>query len=551
MKHLDIKALIKSYSIQIDNLCQFLPQDRVVEFASLTSEQLLEQTQQAAAPDYMAQWHGDLKRLDKEKREKDHNQRLWKDQLGNDQTRQQHDQHTVDRMKERSELVEQLSAYKKFRLVVDYTEARAKCNEAKARSRAAEAEAKVVREELEPALQALNNKQGYRDKVDRVVTQKRKMVDRSELFADQTKKKHEALDTKISGFEAEEQAEKELITRTIGDERRTEGKIRNLKSQMEQAPPAFDAREYNETIREKNREMQELENQAGDVQSNMRDINQRAVDQKNIKTRANNDIDHFKSQVGQQMRLLAQLSGDSAKAWEWLQNNQDKFKEPVYGPPAVECSIADRAYATAVESVFRGNDFCIFTCTNRDDFATLSNYLTGKDHLNLSDVSIRSCTTPLQNFQKPVTNEQLALYGLDGWIIDYLKGPEAVLSMLCENMKLHKTGVTLKSHSNAQYEVLENSPITSWVAGQESITITRRQEYNAHSASVRKIRNGKVWSGQSVDMDGDREMRRQRDEASDAISALEEEMDKLKADLKTLQSRHRETKAEKVCFPFV
>ena len=43
----NVKDLIASLNIQFDNLCQFLPQDKVSEFANMTSKDLLEATQKA------------------------------------------------------------------------------------------------------------------------------------------------------------------------------------------------------------------------------------------------------------------------------------------------------------------------------------------------------------------------------------------------------------------------------------------------------------------------------------------------------------------------
>jgi chromosome segregation ATPase len=43
----EVMNCIKQYNIQVDNLCQFLPQDRVQEFAKLNQQQLLKETQTA------------------------------------------------------------------------------------------------------------------------------------------------------------------------------------------------------------------------------------------------------------------------------------------------------------------------------------------------------------------------------------------------------------------------------------------------------------------------------------------------------------------------
>lgn len=43
----DMMEYIKEFSIQVDNMCQFLPQDRVQDFAKLNKQELLRQTQVA------------------------------------------------------------------------------------------------------------------------------------------------------------------------------------------------------------------------------------------------------------------------------------------------------------------------------------------------------------------------------------------------------------------------------------------------------------------------------------------------------------------------
>jgi predicted ATP-dependent endonuclease of OLD family len=63
-----VMDLARSFSIQVDNLCQFLPQDRVVEFAALSPVELLAQTQRAAAPEQMTEWHQQLKEMRKEQK---------------------------------------------------------------------------------------------------------------------------------------------------------------------------------------------------------------------------------------------------------------------------------------------------------------------------------------------------------------------------------------------------------------------------------------------------------------------------------------------------
>lgn len=62
-----VQGLMRSLKIQVDNLCQFLPQDRVVEFAACTPVDLLHETLRAAAPEEMLDWHKELRDLHRRK----------------------------------------------------------------------------------------------------------------------------------------------------------------------------------------------------------------------------------------------------------------------------------------------------------------------------------------------------------------------------------------------------------------------------------------------------------------------------------------------------
>lgn len=62
-----IKETIRKLDVHVDNLCQFLPQDKVCEFAQMTPQILLTETQHAAGEPEMTDWHQALIRIKHEK----------------------------------------------------------------------------------------------------------------------------------------------------------------------------------------------------------------------------------------------------------------------------------------------------------------------------------------------------------------------------------------------------------------------------------------------------------------------------------------------------
>ncbi|KAI8597990.1 P-loop containing nucleoside triphosphate hydrolase protein [Dissophora ornata] len=53
----EVMKKVQSFDIQVDNLCQFLPQDRVSEFAQMTPQELLKETQRAVGGDELIHAH--------------------------------------------------------------------------------------------------------------------------------------------------------------------------------------------------------------------------------------------------------------------------------------------------------------------------------------------------------------------------------------------------------------------------------------------------------------------------------------------------------------
>lgn len=65
----DVEALNKKLNIQLDNLCQFLPQEKVVEFSKMSPEELLVNTERAIGDAHLAKMHSQLINGGKELRE--------------------------------------------------------------------------------------------------------------------------------------------------------------------------------------------------------------------------------------------------------------------------------------------------------------------------------------------------------------------------------------------------------------------------------------------------------------------------------------------------
>ncbi len=238
--------LARSFSIQIDNLCQFLPQDKVCEFAALSPVELLYSTQQAAAPAEMIEWHNHLKNLRKEQKAIQAHLVGNKENLASLESRHQMQRADVERLQERAAIQERLRLLQKARPFAKYREARNRYNEAKQTKKDAQAALKELENDVEPSLRAVNAKGEYQDSVNKAVKDRRRAVEEAERTADDLVAKQKRMEDKLKELDTSLNAEKNSDKGRKKDLARVEGVITSYKRQLETEPVDIDVASYNE-----------------------------------------------------------------------------------------------------------------------------------------------------------------------------------------------------------------------------------------------------------------------------------------------------------------
>jgi chromosome segregation ATPase len=542
-----VMDLARSYSIQVDNLCQFLPQDRVVEFAALSPVELLAQTQRAAAPEQMTEWHQQLKDMRKEQKTSEDSQSRLTEDLQRLENRQRMQQGDVERLRERSELQERLAAYKKFRPFPAYKVAKQRHTEAKQRRKEAEREFKRLERQMEPNLRAVNAKQEYLTSVDKIVARKKRLVDNMDTTSKQALHALESTSGDIEKVAKELESAKTGVKKTKQTIPEHNRNINSIKTAMKDPPAPVDTAAMNEEIRGKTRQIREVEEKVTELRDQIGTLNQQGKQRMTIVRDAENEKTQLQSQAGQQASKLAHASrnGDAATAWKWIQENKDKFKGEVFGPPILECSIKDSRLAAAAETMITQSELLAFSVTCKEDFTTLQNQLYSR--MKLSDINIRSApAVELSSFNPPCSTEQLRSYGLEGWIIDLLEGPDEVLAMLCDNRAIHTMAYTSRDVPGDQHDNLSKSPISSWVTNTQSYQVTRRREYGDYATSTRvtALRPARFFTDAPVDHRAEEALSRKISETEVEMEEIKEQMTNMRAEEKQLQQQMREIGAE-------
>ncbi|KAF4465110.1 structural maintenance of chromosome (SMC) [Fusarium albosuccineum] len=528
--HKTIQVLMRKFKIQVDNLCQFLPQDRVVEFAACTPVDLLHETLRAAAPEEMLDWQKQLQDLHKDKKEVAEAVHADAETLRNLENRQQGLQADVDRIREREEIQEQIKNLKSALVFAKYSEARNQYTEARKRKKDAETSLRRLEEESGPSLVAVNEKQVYAQRIDAAISGRKSALKDAEDATKKLARDVSVATESLKEFENKVESERKGYDAKRKELAQSRSKITSLQADLRNRPEEFNPAEFNQKIRGEEHTLRELEGEKRQFSTQCADMKTRGRVLNDEIHQVNENIQSFETQQGQQLNFMKKFFPELATGWNWIQEHRDEFEKEVFGPPMISCSIKDERYLDQVQSLLQSDDFTCFTAQTKNDYKKLTDQLYRVQSLS---VVIRTCAQPFSAFQRPVSADDAADMGLDGFAIDFLDGPEPVLAMLCAEKRLHQSGVSLRDHDDAQYDrLVKSGKVNSWAAGKQSFTVRRRKEYGpqAMTAITKTIQRGRFWTSQPVDA-------QEKQELNKRLLELKGERETLKDEYRSCQGK--------------
>ena len=544
-----VMRICKEFSIQIDNLCQFLPQDRVVEFAKMKDTERLAATLGAAAPPQMSEWHEQLKKFRQQEMDLEGKRHTAAEHLKKLEALQNSTRADLERWNQHQELATKAAALEKTRPVIELDIRKqqfARMREDAERANQALAE---LQAEVEPIREAGENAQSYHDEIKEVVKRRKQLMDMIKM---QAGKKAQAIGTENKKIQDSKDAIASELRSKQGrqqDVARLTKKISDLERRHQEQPVEYDEASFRQRNQELRAEYSAAERKITELRGTMSTISARVGDWKQQRNVIKQQRAQLDTQSGKQASLLQKLSPHTAKAWEWLQENKARLplKGQVYGPPILTCSLTDAKYADAVESQMKIGDALAFTLTNNDDQQLLLREFTDKDKLGLHNIYLRTSPKPLSAFSPPVPNANLSQYGFEGYLRDFITGPDPVIAMLCDNARLNRVAYAAKSITEQQHEKASGSPIQAWVSGRETFRIVTRREYGVSSTSVNHLQRAKFFVDQPVNSDEKVQLDEQLRNLEREGQEMSSEHTEAKAEVNRLEEEKQGLKAQRVC----
>lgn len=243
-----VKSLVEKLSIQIDNLCQFLPQEKVAEFSALSPSELLVQTQRAAAPPEVLEQHEELKKLRKAELVLVARNDTAGQELRIHETRQQNLQIQVEKLQERIKIQDNLALLRKKIPFVEYKLAINKHNAAKARKQDAHKLYQDLEARIAPTLLSIEDKKGLASEVDTVLRRRMAALQLVERESHHFISVHEKLTEQISVIEVNLASEMDQEKNTKVKIGNCQKNINNWQKQCENRTLVYNASEWNQKL---------------------------------------------------------------------------------------------------------------------------------------------------------------------------------------------------------------------------------------------------------------------------------------------------------------
>ncbi|KAI9016538.1 hypothetical protein CLU79DRAFT_763165 [Phycomyces nitens] len=441
----EVISTIAKFDIQVDNLCQFLPQDKVAEFAQLSPPLLLKRTQLAAGEKKLSEWQSQLIEWRTAQRDLTLTYESGKNHLKVLLDRNVGLEKDVYKLKQREAALKKVAVLKATLPLAQYSSAKARHDEAKAEEQEKKAFVQEIEASHTPINEALLEIETEYKNATSSLTQFKQAV--TEMSSKLTEETHKLDRSRILSSEAKKEIEN-LEKREVAHQ----VEIKKLETRIEYAKNKLGPEPVIENTDDIKKAINEIETTLGQYADKHIDLRRR-YDDINRQRRTNMEsIEENKRELGEiqnvQKRRMVNLKRshqDTFTAAQWLKANKSMFHGKVYGPIQMCINVKDQKYASIVEAALggeNGSHLKTFVCENQEDYKTFTRETVDKQKLRLT------VSWPGENgdqqFQTPMSEEQLRTkYEMEHFVSDLLEGPPTVIKYLCQQTKIHLIPVSL------------------------------------------------------------------------------------------------------------
>ena len=537
-----IRELVtQTYHISVDNLCTFLPQDRVGNFSGFGPQELLMETEKSmSASGHLYDTHMALIEMEADLKQGGTEVESIEDKLKRLEADNERLEREKERMEEREEAERQYVLLNQKFVWLKFDECREATQALKADKDAAKTKLKEAQQQLRPLEEAhaalVTKKERYDARYKTLdANMKKAMKEMDKQHAKQEKHQDDMEETllQLNSLDEEQRNVEKNIKKARERLQQIEQEVADLpsKEQVDQAHaeaaaeyrkirPDFDrARKELSHAHEAVRELQDSKGQALSKLAKMNDEKQQRKDH------------------------IFRSFPDLAKICQWLDQNKTRFRRPVWGPIACEVTTKSHNTAAFLEHHVPNHTLKSFVAECKEDYDMLYREIRVGMKLPINILIVAN--GKLQPVERMYSNDKMRdfkeKHGVSGYLDESFTAPDAILQALRSSAQVHKVLVggtkTQASIDDKGFLHVLSQPETGG-QGLRGYTIFANKGDKSFQYKASVSRYSKKLA---IDMPEVRPPRLLKPGVNPALKAkLEEEIETMNSELRTSEKRQQE-----------
>lgn len=454
----EVLNFVKNLNIQVGNLCQFLPQDRVASFAAMDPKELLHETEMAIN-DEMEKVHKELIELKKQETSARSDFEQQAKVLSDLEKEHADMDRDVRRFKERETMADRKKFMELKRPWVAYEIRRQEAVQLKEARDKLEQEKREAEEVLAPLQEEVAQKQracqeGTQDETRLVTegrtinTQRAQLVEQIGTQAEKTVQLEQRL-VKLEQTEEKRAKREQNIRKNIAD---TEAKI--ARAESAEAERLARLEKWQGVVDELKGEEGPLAKEVSELGTKSAQLHQSYQE----KGRHLQTVSGFKNRLLAQIKALEDSHVYDVYMWVHSDEAKAKLRGKVYGPIYMEVSLKDKMHCVWLDKILPFSEGTGFYTEYMEDRQAIIDY---QNKQKWKQVRITWAGHAGEEHRRPLSKEQMKQFGFSCYLDELFDAPELVKWTLCNQHSLHQVPICFDNTADAHLEALRDLVRTS------------------------------------------------------------------------------------------
>ncbi|KAK2513862.1 Smc5 [Columba guinea] len=512
-----VEEQIAALNIQVDNLCQFLPQNLCRD--------------KAIALEKMRQ------RVERYKQD-------------------------VERYHERKRHLDSIEMLERKRPWVEYENVRQRHEEVKQSREHAKEELKNLKEKQSPVTKKIQETEEYFESLDKKIRDKAAEIKDT---SQKCKQKQDALEMKDKQIEEINQALRMKKYEEMDRKRKIQNTQKVIEDWKNELNTIADCENLQPQIDAVNNELKKLQEERTNIDIDISDLTAQKMNQEREMKRIIDRLGQLNNIMNMKEENLKVRFRDTHSALMWLRQNKDKFKKRVCEPMMLEINMKDNKHAKYVENHISANDMRAFVFESQEDMeaflveailidkiSTMAStkyskfffWIKIRDHQKLRVNAVcapaASCAESLPS--RPI--EELCRYGFFSYLRELFDAPHPVMSYLCAQYRIHDVPVGTEKTRNMIERVIQETKLRQIYTAEEKYIVKVSAYTNLTLSTNSSLRTAQFLTS-SVDTDERRQLENEQQDINNRIKSLDMRLTTLFARQKQLERRDNELRQQK------